>query len=133
LPEVLCHPAEINQVILNLLVNACDAIAEKMDRDGIVADPERSQQEGVIEFRTWREGNSVKLSVRDTGIGIKPENLERIYTLFYTTKAVGKGTGQGLAIVHSIVVEQHGGSIDVASEPGKGTTFTITIPIGEPY
>jgi PAS domain S-box-containing protein len=132
LPEVLCHPAEINQVILNLLVNACDAIAEKMDRQGIVADPERLHQEGIIEFKTWREGNSVKLSVRDTGIGIKPENLERIYTLFYTTKAVGKGTGQGLAIVHSIVVEQHGGSIDVASEPGKGTTFTITIPIGEP-
>ncbi|MFN7733687.1 MAG: ATP-binding protein [Pirellula sp.] len=132
LPEVLCHPAEINQVILNLLVNACDAIAEKMDRQGIVADPERSHQEGIIEFKTWRDGNSVKLSVRDTGIGIKPENLERIYTLFYTTKAVGKGTGQGLAIVHSIVVEQHGGSIDVASEPGKGTTFTITIPIGEP-
>lgn len=132
LPEVLCHPAEINQVILNLLVNACDAIAEKMDRQGIVADPERSHQDGIIEFKTWREEGSVKLSVRDTGIGIKPENLERIYTLFYTTKAVGKGTGQGLAIVHSIVVEQHGGSIDVASEPGKGTTFTITLPISEP-
>lgn len=132
LPEVLCHPAEINQVILNLLVNACDAIAEKMERQGGGVDPERTQPEGIIEFKTWREGNSVKLSVRDTGMGIKPENLERIYTLFYTTKAVGKGTGQGLAIVHSIVVEQHDGSIDVASEPGKGTTFTITIPIGEP-
>lgn len=121
LPTILCHAAEINQVILNLLVNACDAIAEKIDGGG---------EKGTITFRTWRDGNFVKLSVSDTGVGIKPKNLEHIFTLFYTTKPVGKGTGQGLSIVHSIVVEHHGGMIDVSSEPGEGATFVISLPIG---
>jgi signal transduction histidine kinase len=133
LPSIHCHPAEINQVILNLLVNACDAVAEKLEKLGIVGDTEGNSDNpagGTIEFRTWREGDKVKLSVTDSGIGIKPENLEKIYQLFYTTKPVGKGTGQGLAIVYSIVVEHHHGSIDVVSEPSKGTTFTISLPIG---
>jgi two-component system, NtrC family, sensor kinase len=121
LPTIVCHAAEINQVILNLLVNACDAIGEKSFE---------GSEKGTITIRTWRDGKFVKLSVSDTGVGIKPEDLERIFALFFTTKPVGKGTGQGLSIVHSIVVEHHGGTIDVSSEPGEGATFVISLPIG---
>ena len=70
-----------------------------------------------------------KLSITDSGSGIKRENLERIFTLFFTTKAVGKGTGQGLAIAHSIVVERHNGNIDVVSQLGEGATFIVSLPI----
>jgi two-component system NtrC family sensor kinase len=71
----------------------------------------------------------VELTIADTGGGIAPENLERIFDLFFTTKPPGKGTGQGLAIAHAIVVKHHGGTIDVDSTPGTGTTFTITLPV----
>ena len=121
LPKITCHVSEINQVILNLLINACDAIAEAR-----AANPSRL---GKIVFKTWQEGNMAKLSISDSGVGIKRENLERIFTLFFTTKAVGKGTGQGLAIAHSIVVERHNGNIDVFSQLGEGATFIVSLPI----
>lgn len=120
LPLISCHVAEINQVILNLLINACDAIAEN---------PIRDSKPGEIVVKTWHDGEVVKLSVSDNGMGIKRENLDRIFTLFFTTKAVGKGTGQGLAMVHSVIVEHHNGSIDVASQPGEGATFIVSLPI----
>lgn len=119
LPMTLCHVAEINQVILNLLINACDAIVEN---------PMRASRPGKIVIKTWHEAEFVKLSISDNGMGIKRENLDRIFTMFFTTKAVGKGTGQGLAMVHSIIVEHHGGNIDVVSQPGEGATFIISLP-----
>lgn len=119
LPMVLCHVSEINQVILNLLINACDAIAESRTPNSVL---------GRITFRTWLEDNCIKLSIQDTGVGIREENLDRIFTMFFTTKAVRKGTGQGLALVYSIIVERHQGTIDVISKPGEGATFLIALP-----
>jgi two-component system NtrC family sensor kinase len=112
LPLVLCHPQQINQVISNLLVNAAHAL----------------EQQGVITVRTWQEGSFVVLSVADTGKGILPENLTRIFDPFFTTKEVGKGTGLGLSISYDII-KKHGGEITVASEAGKGTIFTVQLPI----
>lgn len=121
LPLVRCLPGDFNQVVLNLLVNAAHAVAEVMAKTGKM---------GRIEISTRRVGDSVELRVSDTGTGIPEENRSKIFNPFFTTKPVGKGTGQGLAITHSIVVKKHQGSIDFESEVGKGTTFIITLPIG---
>jgi signal transduction histidine kinase/nitroreductase len=114
LPSVECHPNQMNQVFMNLLVNACQAI------DGM----------GVITLRTWPEPEApwVHVAVTDTGAGIKPEHLSRIFDPGFTTKGAGVGTGLGLAIVYQIV-EAHGGHITVESELGRGTTFTVTLPV----
>jgi signal transduction histidine kinase len=119
LPHAMCYPSEINQVVLNLLVNAAHAIAEASD----------GEQKGKIRIATRREGDDVAIEVADTGCGIPEQNLHKIYDPFFTTKEVGKGTGQGLAIAHRIVVDHHGGSIRVASKVGEGTRFTIRFPI----
>ncbi|MEI7612465.1 MAG: ATP-binding protein [Betaproteobacteria bacterium] len=111
-PEVECIPSQINQVFMNLLVNAGQAIPER----------------GVITLRTGQEGENVWVEVADTGAGIPPEIIKRIFDPFFTTKPVGSGTGLGLSITHGIL-RKHNGQIDVASEPGKGTTFRITLPI----
>lgn len=112
LPLVQCHPEQINQVFMNLLVNAGHAIEGK----------------GDIFIRTWPEGERVAVELRDTGKGIPPESLARIFDPGFTTKGVGVGTGLGLSIVHGIVDEHHG-SIEVESEPGRGTTFRVWLPI----
>jgi hypothetical protein len=84
---------------------------------------------GRVTIGTRQQGESVEIRISDTGAGIPPENLERIFDPFFTTKPVGKGTGQGLTIAHDIVVNKHGGSIDVESEVGRGTTFTVRLPL----
>jgi PAS domain S-box-containing protein len=112
LPLVQCHPEQINQVFMNLLVNAGHAIEGK----------------GDIFIRTWSEGDRVAVELRDTGKGIPTEHLARIFDPGFTTKGVGVGTGLGLSIVHGIVDEHHG-VIEVESEPGKGTTFRVWLPI----
>lgn len=113
LPRVMCYPQQLNQVFLNLLVNAAHAVSGK---------------KGVITVRTWAEGDSVSVAVIDNGCGI-PENIrQRIFEPFFTTKEVGKGTGLGLSISYDIV-KKHGGRIDVQSEAGVGTTFTVTLPV----
>jgi len=114
-PEIECLPSQLNQVFMNLLVNASHAIEEQ----------------GTITIRTATEGDSVWMEVADTGAGIKPELMNRIFDPFFTTKPVGKGTGLGLSVSYSII-QKHHGSIDVASEPGKGTTFRITLPVKQP-
>ncbi len=115
LPFVPCYPGPINQVLMNLLANACDAVGER----------------GRIAITTRRIGENgearVRITIEDSGIGIPPENLERIFDPFFTTKDVGKGTGLGLSITHSIV-ERHGGTIRVESTPGEGTRFTVELP-----
>jgi len=121
LPLLLCHPGDFNQAILNVVVNAAHAVA---DRYAGRAD------KGRISVTTRKDGDSVRISIADTGIGIPKENLPRIFDPFFTTKEVGKGTGQGLAIVHSVVT-RHGGSVALESEPGQGTTFHLRFPIQE--
>lgn len=120
LPPVVCNVGELNQVFLNLVVNAAHAI-EAAGRDAST---------GLIRVRTAVAGESIEIAFEDNGCGIPQENLERIFDPFFTTKEVGKGTGQGLALTRSIIVEKHGGRIDVESEVGRGTRMILRLPIG---
>ena len=120
LARVPGYAGDLNQVFLNLIVNAAHAIADVIQQ----GDAER----GEITVRTRQIDNAVEVSVSDTGSGIPEEIRSRIFDPFFTTKEVGKGTGQGLAIVHAVIVKKHGGTIDIDSEIGKGTTFTIRLP-----
>jgi two-component system NtrC family sensor kinase len=119
IPLVPCNIGELNQVFLNLLVNAAHAI-EASGKD---------VSNGRIRIVTSHSGAMLDISFEDNGCGIKAENLDKIFDPFFTTKEVGKGTGQGLAISHSIVVERHGGALDVQSTVGAGTRFTIRLPV----
>jgi len=119
LPPVSCFPSEINQVVLNLLVNAAHAVEAAFG----------GEHQGKIRVATRREGGEALIEIEDNGCGIPAANLHKIYDPFFTTKEVGKGTGQGLAIAHRIIVDHHEGSIRVASTVGKGTCFTIRLPI----
>ncbi len=121
LPEVPCLPDEINQVFLNLIINAAHAIEEKMG--------EESEKKGRIIISTAREGDMVVIRVDDTGTGIAEEDRDRIFDPFYTTRDVGKGSGQGLALAHSTIVDKHGGSLTFSSQAGEGTEFTIKLPL----
>ncbi len=111
LPLIKCRPHELNQVFMNLLVNASQAIKDQ----------------GTITVKTWSSEKGVHVAVTDTGSGISNENMKRLFEPFFTTKDVGKGTGLGLSISYDIV-KKHNGTIEVQSEEGKGTTFTVTIP-----
>lgn len=113
LPEIPAYPAQLNQVFLNLLTNAVQAI---------------THDKGKIKITTRKEGEHVVVKVSDNGTGILPEHLNKIFEPFFTTKEVGKGTGLGLSIVYKII-EKHGGKISVESEVGKGSTFTVLLPI----
>jgi two-component system NtrC family sensor kinase len=119
LPPVCCDVGELNQVFLNLIVNAAHALA----------DAGKAAGEGVITVSTAHVGAEVMISIADNGCGIAPENQEKVFDLFFTTKAVGRGTGQGLAIARAIVVEKHAGRINLHSSVGCGTTFTLHLPI----
>jgi two-component system NtrC family sensor kinase len=114
IPRTRCNPQQMNQVFMNLLVNAAHAIENR----------------GEITVRSRVEDGSVCISVEDTGRGIPKENMDRIFEPFFTTKEVGQGTGLGLSITYDIV-KKHRGDISVRSEPGKGTTFTVRIPVVE--
>jgi PAS domain S-box-containing protein len=119
LPFVVCNVGELNQVFLNLIVNAAHAIK----------DSGKDVDTGQITIRATQEGEQAVICVSDNGCGVPAENLSKLYDPFFTTKEVGRGTGQGLAISHSIVVDKHGGEISVASEVGVGTQFTVRLPI----
>ena len=118
---VPCFQAELNQVILNLIVNAAHAITE--------ANKDNPTQMGKIRISTRCEDNWAKIYISDTGSGIPEEIRHKIFDLFFTTKEPGKGTGQGLAISHSVIVEKHKGTITLESREGKGTTFIISLPL----
>jgi signal transduction histidine kinase len=122
LPPVPCFAAEFNQVILNLLVNATHAIADVVAKND-------SKGKGVISITTKRGADWVEVRVQDTGAGIPEQIRSRIFEPFFTTKEVGKGTGQGLALAHSVVVKKHGGKIWFESEVGVGTTFILRLPL----
>lgn len=112
LPPVECFIAKLNQVFMNLLINACHAI----------------EDQGKITIRTCTENGMVQVDISDTGKGIPEDIIDKIFDPFFTTKPVGKGTGLGLSITHGII-QQHKGKISVESSPGKGTTFTVKIPV----
>lgn len=116
IPEIKCFPQQLNQVFLNLLVNAAHAMEGK---------------QGSITVRTWCEGTDVFVSVTDTGCGIPEEIRQRIFEPFFTTKEVGKGTGLGLSISYDII-RKHSGEITVESEQGRGTTFIVRLPVEGP-
>ncbi|OEU67751.1 MAG: hypothetical protein BA863_12830 [Desulfovibrio sp. S3730MH75] len=113
LPQVQCYPQQLNQVFMNILVNAAQAITER----------------GEISVSTRSDNGFVEIKISDTGSGIPKENLPKIFDPFFTTKRVGKGTGLGLNVAYNII-KKHKGTIDVESEVGKGTAFTIRIPVG---
>ncbi len=121
LPQVPCLPGELNQIFLNIVVNAAHAIEAVVGKG--------TGRKGTIGIRTRRRDRFVEIAISDTGCGIPPEIRSRIFDPFFTTKEVGKGTGQGLAISHNVVVEKHHGTLTFESEPGKGTTFYIRLPV----
>jgi two-component system NtrC family sensor kinase len=117
IPSITCSPSQVNQVLLNLVTNAAQALDK----------PEKK-----IAVTTRREGvDSIAIEVADNGKGIPPAILTRIFDPFFTTKEIGKGTGLGLSIAYKIVA-QHGGRIDVKSQPGEGTVFTVVLPMKPP-
>ena len=111
IPETECYPNELNQVFMNILVNVAQAIKHR----------------GEITLKTWREGDQVKIGISDTGVGIPPENLSKVFDPGFTTKGVGLGTGLGLSICYKII-QDHRGTIEAESSK-QGTTFTISIPL----
>src|SRR3984957_18662239 len=123
LPPVPCYLGEINQVVLNLLVNAAHAISDVVKDSGAM---------GKLTVRTRLDANEVEIAIGDTGTGIPEAAREKVFDPFFTTKEVGKGTGQGLAIAHSVIVKKHGGTLRFETECGKGTTFFIRVPIDAP-
>jgi signal transduction histidine kinase len=121
LPLVPCLPDDINQVVLNLIVNAAHAIADVVHVHGT--------EKGCITLKTCQEQDGIVLSIRDTGSGIPAAIRDRIFDPFFTTKAVGKGTGQGLAIAYDVVVRKHSGTITFDTVEGVGTTFFVRLPL----
>jgi len=119
LPPVMCYPSDINQVVLNLLVNAAHAIKEKL----------KEGEMGRITVCTRRQEEFAQIAVTDTGTGVPEAIRTRIFDPFFTTKEVGKGTGQGLALAHAVVVKKHCGKIWFDTETGRGTTFFVDLPI----
>ncbi|MEN0110626.1 MAG: ATP-binding protein [Planctomycetota bacterium] len=122
LPPVPCLPGDFNQVVLNLIVNGAHAIADVVGSGG---------EKGVIQVATRRDGDMAVITVRDTGAGVPEEIAGRVFDPFFTTKEVGVGTGQGLAIARSVIVDKHGGSIDLNNRPEGGAEFTIRLPLAE--
>ena len=120
IPQVLCYPAQLNQVFMNLIVNAAHACESKKD---LLPD-----FKGIVKLQTLAKDGMILVRITDNGIGIPEENLTRIFEPFFTTKTVGEGTGLGLSIAYQII-EKHSGKILVESKPGNGTTFTVQIPI----
>ncbi|MDD3044267.1 MAG: ATP-binding protein, partial [Candidatus Delongbacteria bacterium] len=118
LPEITCHIGDINQVILNMITNSCDAIAEK-----------KTEEKGLIKISTSFDKAFIYITIEDNGAGVPTGLKEKIFQPFFTTKQIGKGTGQGLALSYDIIVNKHNGGIKVDSEHGKGTIFTIKLPI----
>ncbi|MEO8062103.1 MAG: ATP-binding protein [Pseudomonadota bacterium] len=123
LPPVNCFAGEINQVVLNLIVNAAHAIADVV---------KGTTDKGKIRVATRVLGDQVEIAISDTGKGIPADVRSRIFDPFFTTKEVGKGTGQGLAIARGVVVDKHGGTLHFETETGQGTTFYIRLPIAGP-
>ncbi len=123
LPLVLCHASELSQVFLNIIVNSAHAINDMKE--------ESKTELGKISVQTKKIPHGIEIRITDTGGGIPEEIQERVFEPFFTTKVRGKGTGQGLAIAHRVIVDKHQGRLSLASEQGRGTTFIIELPTGD--
>jgi PAS domain S-box-containing protein len=121
LPPVPCHPGEINQVVLNMIINAAHAVEDRIKQG--------QAEKGAITISTRRRDEWVEIRIRDTGVGIPEPIRASIFDPFFTTKEIGRGTGQGLAICHPVIVEKHGGKVFFETAVGEGTTFTIVLPL----
>lgn len=124
LPEVPCCVGEINQVVLNMIINATHAISDKFEKG--------KKGKGLINIKTSRDSEWVTIKISDNGAGISEKNKQRIFEPFFTTKGVGKGTGQGLMLSFAIIKEKHKGTLSFDSKEGEGTTFLIGLPINSP-
>jgi len=121
IPNVVCHIGELNQVFLNLIVNAAHAISDVVKQAG---------GRGKIAIRTQLDGDdTVLITIADTGAGIPEAIRDRVFDPFFTTKDVGRGTGQGLALARTAIVDRHGGSISFDTRLGEGTTFFVRLPV----
>lgn len=120
LPAIECLSGEINQVLLNLILNAAHAIEDAISCTGEI---------GTIMVRTWQESDSVIIEIEDTGCGIPDEIQSRVFDPFFTTKEVGRGTGQGLSIARQVITNRHRGDLTFTTTPGQGTTFRVRLPI----
>ena len=125
IPELYCSVGDLNQVFLNLIVNAAQAITQRFNDD-------KNTTLGKITITTRKIANQLVIVIADNGCGIPSTIIERIFDPFFTTKSIGKGSGQGLALCHRVVVNQHGGKIKVDSTPGQGAEFRIYLPITNP-
>jgi signal transduction histidine kinase len=124
LPPVMCHGGDVNQVILNLIVNAAHAIEDVVRRTG---------QRGIITISSKQTGEDILVEIGDTGGGIPPAIQDKVFEPFFTTKPIGRGSGQGLAIARAAIVGKHGGTLSFQSQPGAGTVFRIRLPVaGKP-
>jgi signal transduction histidine kinase len=123
IPMVLCHAGEINQAVLNIVINAAHAIGDVVGKSG---------DKGLITVRTYLEDGFAVIALGDTGGGIPAAVADRIFDPFFTTKEVGKGTGQGLAMARSVIVDKHRGQLTFETEPGRGTTFFVRLPVDGP-
>lgn len=130
LPPVKCFSGQINQVLMNLLANAIDAL-EELNIGRSYRDIETHPNQITIQTRVNPDSHDVMISIKDNGVGMSPDIQEKIFDHLFTTKPVGKGTGLGLSIAREIIVEKHGGSFSVNSKPGEGSEFVITIPIDQ--
>jgi two-component system, NtrC family, sensor kinase len=119
IPEINCSLSDISHVILSLIVNAYDSIADKV-KDG---------EKGTITIRSFAEDKGVRIEIRDNGRGIPASIKDRIFEPFFTTKVVGQGMGQGLSIAHAVIVAEHGGKLVFETEVGKGSSFEIFLPL----
>lgn len=120
MPKVFCHAGEISQVILHLIVNAAHAIEDKVGKSGAV---------GVIAVALRANGDNALLTVTDDGAGIDPDHYAKLFDPFFTTKDPGRGSGHGLSVCHAIVARKHGGALSFCSSQGKGSAFTVSLPI----
>ena len=124
LPDVMCHPGPFNEVILNIVVNAADAIKDRIENDKTI-------EKGKITIQTIKKDDFAQIRISDTGGGIPESIQQKIFDPFFTTKAVGKGTGQGLALSYSIIKERHNGELHFETVPGESTTFILQLPYNE--
>lgn len=123
IPDVLCLPGEINQVLLNIIVNAAHAIGDVVNGGDL--------GKGKITVATCKNSSSISIHIKDTGCGIPKAIQHRVFDPFFTTKEIGKGTGQGLAIAHSVIVDKHQGTLSFTTRQNRGTTFIIELPLSE--
>lgn len=134
LPKVDCYPGQLNQVFMNLLANAIDALDEAAEKEKLVG--QKRLERGTITLRTTvfrkEQKDWVEIAIADDGLGIPQEVQDRIFDAFYTTKPVGKGTGMGLSISHTVIDKKHEGKLSCRSAPGKGCEFVIQIPVISP-